>query len=182
MPDGRIRNPHRLIHTDFFGDTVNRAQRADNVVAVNSHHMVTGHGVAVYAQGCGIVLFFIGGNNDRTVHDNGIGVGAVFAVFIRIASVSVGRHGNAHHIVGTVKTGLIIIQNILQISFDLRSVSHAFGILPHQQGFLVQQFHMHIDMMNFVIRQGFHFDKSVKAQIARHNIIDFGFRFIRIFI
>ena len=51
--------------------------------------------------------------------------------------------------------------------------------VTHEQGLLVEQLHVHIDVVDIVKRQVVHFDVGVYTQPVLHDLVDFFFGFSR---
>ena len=151
---------------------MDRAQGWDDRIAVDPHNVVARHRFPVDAQGGGVVLQLVGGHDHRAVNDDRIGIGAVIAPGIGIAPKSIRRHRDAHHLEIAPVSGLEIFQDVIQIGLDLRPVGHSGRILTHQQGFLIEQLHVHVDMVDHIVGQIIHLDIAVDAQISLHDIID----------
>ncbi len=175
----RVWNPDWIINTNFFHNAMNCSKWWNNCIRIYSHNIITGHCFPVNSECSSIVLVFISRNDNSFINYHWISVSSVIARR-RILPVF-RRHWNANYFKLSSITSLKIIQYILQVCFNLRTISNTGRIFTDEQSFFIKQFHMHINMMNYIIRKYIHFYIPVNAKEFIHDCINFCFRFWRIF-
>ena len=159
---------------DGLGDAMDGAARTDDVlalvVAINANDTVARQRLAEDAQSHGIVLGAIGGHEHGAIDEDVVGIRAVAGVR-RIAPAGAGRHGHTHQAVGCPEQRWHVLDDLLHVLFDARPVAHACGELTHQQGLLIEQLHVHVDVVDVIIEQLLHLHVAADAHELLHDVV-----------
>ena len=172
----------RIFHAHRMGDAVDGSAQCNDVgpvvVTIDAHHIVARHGFFPNADGRGVVLLVIGGQEDAVVHKHRVAVGQVVSVLVGVTSALFRGTGDAHHIERGAPTCGEVAQHILQVGLDLGAIGHPRGVLCHEQGRLVQEFHVHVNVVDAVKWQVRHLDVGMDPVVVLDQPVDFFFRVV----
>ena len=151
------------------------AQRDDvgvAAVAVDAHDVVSGQRFFPNANRRCVVLLVVRGQDDGVVDEHRVAVGQVIPVLVGVASALFRGAWNANDVEGGAPLRGEVAQHVLQVRLDLRAVGHALGVLRHQQRRLVQQLHVHVDVVNAVVGQVVHLHVGVHPMKRLDDLVD----------
>ena len=164
---GQVADHERIFNAYGMRDAVNgTTQRNDGrsvVIAIDAHDLVSRQRLLINADGGCVVFRVVGGQEDGVVDEYGIRVGQVPSILVGVSAALLRRTGDANHVKRSAPFGGEIGNHIVQIGVDLWPIRNAHRVLSHQQGALVQELHVHVDVVDAVVGEYGHLDVSVYA-------------------
>ena len=169
----------RIRNANGMGDAVDGATGSDDgfcvVVAIDAHDFIAGQSLLVNADGGRVVLRVVRWQQHRIVHEDAVGVGQIPPPLVRVATACAlfGRTGDADDLKRRPPAGGEVGKYVFQVCIDLWPVGCAVGILCDEQPVLIEQLHVHVDVVDAIVRQYGHFDVMVYPVEIRHQLVDF---------
>lgn len=175
-----MRDPDGLAHSNLFRDAVDCTRLRNDRVAVVANYGVSRHRFSINLHCSHIKGEAIDGNKHCSIDDNGIGVGVIVGVWW-ILTRAAWRHGDADN---AIRPTVAVLQSaeVGNSVLYYRVVRDIHRVLADEERFLVQQFHVHVDMVNAIVKQRRHLDETMETAIPRKDRVDRGFCEMRVLV
>ena len=172
----QVADHERVFYAHAVRDAVNRAAQGNDgrtvVVAIDADHFIARQSFLVDSNGRRVILCVVRREENRVVDEHGIGVGQVPAVLVGVAPTLLRRTWNADNIKWRSPLGGVVGQHVIHVRVDLRTVRNAHRVFRHEEGALVEQFHVHVNVVDAIVGQHRHFDVGVHAVKVLDDLVN----------